>query len=114
LPDRHRAHSRAGGQDDLVWDQWIDRKGYEIASTTLVGQFPGGNSVAGVSDTCGNVWEWMCSWYYAKKVYRTLRGGSWSYDRWDARCASRGRFVPDYFDYDVGLRVVSPGSISAF
>jgi len=101
------------GQGDLDWHKWLEGKGLEIASTTLVGQFPGGNSVAGVSDMGGSVWEWTASWYDAKEVYRVLRGGAWYNDKTGVRCAYRDRGVPDFFYIDVGLRVVSPGSISA-
>ena len=102
-----------GGQDDLDWDKWFGGQGPESASTTLVGQFPGGDSVAGVSDMGGNVWEWTASWYDAKGVYRVLRGGAWFGDRTWARCAYRSRIVPDNFYSNMGLRVVFPGSISA-
>ena len=37
---------------------------------------------------------------------RVVRGGAWSDHRHDARCASRGRRVPDYFYNDLGFRVV--------
>jgi formylglycine-generating enzyme required for sulfatase activity/energy-coupling factor transporter ATP-binding protein EcfA2 len=66
-----------GGKDDLDWNKWLDSKGYEVASTTIVGQFEAGNSMAGASDMSGNVWEWTNSWYDAKRVYRSVRGGSW-------------------------------------
>jgi formylglycine-generating enzyme required for sulfatase activity/energy-coupling factor transporter ATP-binding protein EcfA2 len=103
-----------GGRDDLDWDKWYQDKGYEIASTTVVGQFPGGDSNAGVSDMSGNVWEWTDSWYDRERTYRTVRGGSWDYGSRVARCACRLRLVPDFFDDNFGFRVVSPGSISAF
>ncbi len=100
-----------GDQDDLDWDKWWDEKGYESASTTIVGQFTEGNSMAGLSDMSGNVWEWTNSWYETKQINRAVRGGSWDVDRRGARCACRFRFVPGFFD-DVGFRVLSPGSYS--
>ncbi len=103
-----------GGRDDLDWNKWLDEKGYEPASTTIVGQFAEGTSQAGLSDVSGNVWEWTDSWYDAEKIYRSVRGGSWYCNRRLARCAYRSRNVPDNFDNFIGFRVLSPGSISGF
>lgn len=97
------------GRDDLDWSQWVDEKGYEGASTTIVGQFPEGDCEAGLSDMSGNVWEWTSSWYHGERVYRGVRGGSWSLGRRLAGCASRVRLVPDDFLPNLGFRVVSPG-----
>ncbi len=36
---------------------------------------------------------------------RVLRGGSWSYSNYGARCASRFRGDPDFLNYGIGLRV---------
>jgi formylglycine-generating enzyme required for sulfatase activity len=87
---------------------------FEMKSTTIVGQFPEGNTVSGASDMSGNVWEWTSSWYDREQTYRTVRGGSWYFLRYYPRCASRLRLVPDLFFDSVGFRVVSPGSISGF
>jgi len=67
----------------------------------------------------GNVWEWTQTLYasypYSEKDGRNapeaegdrvLRGGSWLNNERYARCASRDRNVPDFFDDDVGFRVV--------
>ena len=63
----------------------------DAASTTIVGQFPAGDSQARVSDASGNVWEWTILWYDSDKIYRAVRGGSWSFDLRLARCACRSR-----------------------
>ena len=41
--DRNRLNSAEfwGGKNDLDWNQWFEDKGYEVASTTIVGQFEG-------------------------------------------------------------------------
>jgi len=77
-----------------------------IGQTSTVGLFPGGISPAGAYDCAGNVWEWCADWYDEKQTDRVLRGGSWYNDVDFARCASRGRDHPSYWDYSVGFRVV--------
>jgi len=99
-----------GNDNELDWDKWVDQKGYEIASTSIIGQFKNGNTPEGIYDLSGNVWEWTASWYEKEQVNRTLRGGSWIYNRRNVRCASRYWIVPDNFNLDIGFRVLSPGS----
>jgi formylglycine-generating enzyme required for sulfatase activity len=92
-----------------------------------VGAYPQGAGPCGALDMAGNVWEWCTDWYdeqeYARQAavevvdpqgpltgqLKVLRGGSWFLVRRDARCAYRGRDLPDYFDALDGFRlVVSP------
>ena len=113
-----RAARHTDGRE-YPWGDTFDRNRlncdrFGARSTTIVGQFPEGNSESGVSDTSGNVWEWTCSWRDTEKVYRTVRGGSWDSTRFGTRCANRGRDVPDYWHNGSGFRLVSPGSISGF
>ncbi|MFQ5645867.1 MAG: SUMF1/EgtB/PvdO family nonheme iron enzyme [bacterium] len=84
--------------------------------------FPPGKSVYGILNMAGNVWEWCSdgynSSYYADSPYmnppgpepagdyRVLRGGSWSYGRFDARCSNRFRLKPNLRRNYVGLRLV--------
>jgi len=84
----------------------------------------GGVGPSGAEDQSGNMWNWTSSLYRPypygpndredpeAEGERTVRGGSWGSDRRDARCAYRLRNVPGLFDYTLGFRVVSPGSIS--
>jgi formylglycine-generating enzyme required for sulfatase activity len=76
----------------------------------------------GAEDQAGNVWDWTSSLYLpypydAEKSEvseadgeRTYRGGSWYNYRRDVRCAGRGRYVPGDFGYNIGFRLVCPGS----
>ncbi len=94
-------------------------KGEYREKTTPVGQFP--PNAFGLYDMHGNVWEWCAdtwhdnyegattdgsAWLNNDNHSRLLRGGSWYYDPWYCRCASRIRFEPDYRNEDIGFRVV--------
>ena len=70
--------------------------------------FPEGLNPAGLWDGAGNVWEWTGSWNGELCV---LRGGSWSDNRRDARCASRFDLNPGTFFDSAGFRVIFPGSL---
>ena len=93
-----------------------------LGHTSAVGMFPDGNAVCGAADMAGNAWEWMRS-AYASYPYvaddgrenldasrddaRVLRGGAWSYDADDARCAFRSWSRPGDRDDGVGFRLVA-------
>ena len=92
-----------------------------IRRTTPVGVFPSGETPEGVTDLCGNVWEWTSSAYLDypyewsperedpshAATYRALRGGSWNASRDLARAVYRLRLLPYVRDYDFGFRVVA-------
>ena len=61
----------------------------------------------GIEDLAGNVWEW-CEGLHD---LRSLRGGSWSYNRGHARSAYRNRFSPSFRSYFIGFRVVCSSPI---
>lgn len=124
------AAARGGRARAYPWgDEWDAGRANTIEGRVLkpspVGAYApaGGGGPCGAEDQAGNVWEWTGSLYRPYPYQgdreeaeaegeRAVRGGSWDSDRGFARCAYRNRFVPDYFDDNVGFRLVSPGSIS--
>ena len=84
-----------------------------------MGIFPGSASPYGALDMAGNIWEW-CHSLYKHYPYgvddgredpeadgrRVLRGGSWFYFQYGARCACRYDYHPDFRRYFIGFRVV--------
>ena len=111
--------SATSGRHDFAYPwgpEW--REGFantsesDINRTTAVGMYPQGNSLQGVSDLAGNVWEWCEDWYDDKKQSRVLRGGSWYYISRAARADYRYRYVPDFRDFNFGFRVVCSSPIT--
>jgi formylglycine-generating enzyme required for sulfatase activity len=87
--------------------------------TTPVGSYsPGGDSIYGVADMAGNVWEWTQSTlknypYNFEHVGDTsgqkskcvVRGGAWYYSRALARCSTREGVLADFVSPSLGFRL---------
>jgi formylglycine-generating enzyme required for sulfatase activity len=86
-PDEHRANFK-GSAGEL----------------TPVGMFPDGDTLEGVADMAGNVWEWTRSDY--DKDAKVLRGGSFGYGARGLRAAFRVRVVPGLSYDSLGFRCV--------
>jgi formylglycine-generating enzyme required for sulfatase activity len=107
------------GNED--WDkQRANISDSQIGHANPAGMYPRGTTPADIHEMAGNVWEWTVSLYESYPYHpgdgrndpdaegnRVLRGGSSLnfYQRY-ARCASRARYVPDFFNPSIGLRVV--------
>jgi formylglycine-generating enzyme required for sulfatase activity len=87
-----------------------------VDRTTPVTQLEGinkGDSLFGVVDMVGNVWEWCCTNYETGAQgfsipanERTLRGGSWDMGKATFfRCGYRNGANPDLRNYLIGFRV---------
>ena len=87
--------------------------------TTPAGSYsPSGDSLYGVADMVGNVWEWTQSLFmpypYRPNTNReeiklsgryVVRGGAWYYSRKLARCAVREGVLQDHLSPSIGFRL---------
>ena len=130
VPKRNPS-TRSGTARIYPWgDEWDAAKANSVEGrvqkTSPVGAYTAAGNLGPfeTEDQSGNVWNWTSSLYLpypydAEKSEvaeaegeRILRGGSWFDDRRFLRAAARGRYVPDYFNYYLGFRLLSPGSVS--
>ena len=97
-----------------------------IRAATPVGVFPDGNTVEGLQDMTGNVWEWTSSLLQSYPYdphdgrenpdgpddgRRVVRGGSWYSLQVSARAAVRYSFTPGSRYYDLGFRLACSSHI---
>jgi formylglycine-generating enzyme required for sulfatase activity len=90
-----------------------------LSRTTAVGMYPLGQSLIGIMDMAGNVWEWCLNAYEnpsttdpAGDKNRVLRGGSWNRNQYGAHALYRYNRHPNGRSYSLGFRVVRSSPIS--
>jgi serine/threonine-protein kinase len=69
-----------------------------------VAAFPTAESVYGVGDASGGIWEWTDTWFDARQASRVVRGGSWFNPPSFLRCSYRYAALPRGRYGTVGFR----------
>ena len=93
--------------DFSVWGDGSNTDGCGKDHTWPVCSKRRGDSVSGLCDMAGNVWEWTSSWYDSDKKSRVLRGGSWRRGGpVGFRASSRSGSTPARRYYSGGFRCV--------
>lgn len=126
LPTEAEWEHASRGEDGRIYpwgnffDPWRCNTAESVKkATTPVGAYsPSGDSVYGVADMVGNVWEWTQSLFlpypYHPGANReelkphgryVVRGGAWYYSRKLARCAAREGVLADHLSPSIGFRL---------
>ncbi len=122
LPKRNRVRVYPWGDD---WDKnKANSIEGRVQKTSPVGAYTAAGNLGSfkTEDQSGNVWNWTSSLYlpypydaqseiFEAEGERTLRGGSWPDSGRNLRAASRDSYVPDNFNFLIGFRLLSPGSV---
>ncbi|MCK6458529.1 MAG: SUMF1/EgtB/PvdO family nonheme iron enzyme [Planctomycetes bacterium] len=74
------------------------------AQSGPIGEFPSAESVYGMGDAAGGVWDLTSSWFDERKASRVVRGGSWTGPTGYLRCAVRLPFLSRARGTNIGFR----------
>jgi Novel STAND NTPase 1/Sulfatase-modifying factor enzyme 1/Domain of unknown function (DUF4062) len=102
-----------------LWDSSrVNTLESDVKRITVVGMYPQGADPEWALDMSGNVGEWCLNEYdepkqvtKTGKKHRSLRGGSFALNRFNARCSYRGGSSPELRFNDRGFRVCSSSPI---
>jgi serine/threonine-protein kinase len=69
-----------------------------------IGCFPTAESVYGMEDAAGGMWDWTSSWEDERHLFHMIRGGAWMTHIHYLRCAFNGPSLPGERFAAVGIR----------